>query len=125
MPISDWPPSDGGLGGDRHAAVLEAVDEVGILRREGLERAAIGVDAGDLLAGDDDVADLALVDLGQELRIGDVLAGSALPGILEQVEERDQDQPDDHPQRKITEVRVHARPLSARGNGPPPASQVR
>ena len=60
------------LGGDRDAAVLEALDEVGILRREGLEGAAVGVDAGDLLAGDDDVADLALVDVGQELRIGDV-----------------------------------------------------
>ncbi len=113
------------LGGDRHAAILEALDEVGILRREGLEGAAIRVDAGDLLAGDDDVPHLALIDLGQELRIGDVLAGGALAGILEEVEERDQDQPDDHPQRKITEVRVHARPLSARKEIPPSAWEVR
>ena len=41
-------------------------------------------------------------------------AGDALAGVLEEVEEGDQNEPDDHPQREITEIRVHARSLRRR-----------
>jgi hypothetical protein len=99
MPISDVPPSVGGF------AVI-------VTPRSSRRLTSCG-----------DVADLALVDLGEELRIGDVLAGGSLARILEEVEERDQDQPDDHPQRKVSEIRVHARPLSAPGAGHAPAPQ--
>ena len=121
MPISDWPPSVGGL------AVIATPRSSSRLTSSGSSGAkvwkarAVGVGAGDLLAGDDDVADLALVDLGQELRIGDVVAGGALSGVLEQIEERDQDQPDDHPQGEITEIRVHRVPFDA----PPEATAPR
>ena len=53
MPISDVPPSVGGLAVIGDAAVLEPLDELGVFRREGLEGAAVGVRAGDLLAGND------------------------------------------------------------------------
>ena len=97
------------LGGDRDAAALEPLDQLGILRRVGLEgAAAVGVDAGDLLAGDDDVVDPVLVDVGEELRIGNIAAGDALSGILEEVEKSNQDKSNDHPQGKITEIRVHS-----------------
>ena len=54
-------------------AVIEALDQRRVVRRIGLEAAAIGEGAVDVRSLDRDVADAALVDLGQELREGDVL----------------------------------------------------
>jgi hypothetical protein len=42
------------------------------------------------------------------------VADRPLPGILEKVEERDEDQADDHPQGEIAKIRVHSVPFDAR-----------
>ena len=46
-------------------------------------------------------------------------AGGALARILEKVEEGDQDEPDDHPERKIPEVGVHSLSLRQPRHGLP------
>ena len=105
----------GRLGGDRHALVFKLADQRRVLRRVGLEGRAVGIAAGDLLAGDDDAAHVALVDLADELRIGDIDACRPLSGVLEEVEQGDQDEPDDDPQGKIAEIGVHSRPFGSTG----------
>src|SRR5690606_22408734 len=47
------------------------------------------------------------VHLAQEFRIGDVARHAALLRRLEQIEERDQENGDDRPEREISVVRVH------------------
>ena len=42
----------------------------------------------DIRTLDDNVANMTLIDLAQQLRERDVLRGRALPGILEQREQR-------------------------------------
>ena len=71
-------------------AVIEPLHQVRIVRRIGLERGAVVEGAVDLRPLDHDVANVVLVDLGQELREGDVLRGRALTRILEKREERQQ-----------------------------------
>ena len=104
--------------GDRDALVVEALHQRRIVRRIGLEAAAVGVGAVDLRALDDDVAHAALIDLVEELREGDVRATRALAGILEQREQRKQQQDDDHPQGEIAQIRVHR--MSLPGDPPEP-----
>ncbi len=99
------------LGRDGDAARLELLDQLRIIGSIRLERAAVGIGAGDLLAGDHNVADTTLIDLVQELRIRHVDAGGALSGVLEQVEKGDQDKPDDDPEGEIPEIGVHWHPI--------------
>jgi hypothetical protein len=83
---------------------------------DGLERRAVGEGAVDLRTLDDDVAHAALIDLGQELREGDVLGGGALAGVLEEREQRQQQQDDDHPQGEIAKIGVHLGVLTRRAD---------
>jgi hypothetical protein len=46
------------------------------------------------------------------------VARRALAGILEEIEEGDQDKPYDHPQGEIPEIRVHFGPYGAAVGGP-------
>src|ERR1035437_4559481 len=55
----------------------------------------------------------ALVDLAQELRERDVLRGRALAWILEQREQRQQQQDDNHPEGEIAQIGVHQASLPA------------
>ncbi len=107
------------LGGDLNAVVLQPLDQVRILRREGLEGAAVGIASADLLTRNNHVADATLVDVGDELGISHVAAGGPLAGVLEEVEKSDQYEADDHPQGKVTEIGVHPRSLGQPAKGPP------
>ena len=103
----------GRLGGDLHALLVQPVDQVGIVRRIGLEIAAVGEMPGDLVAGDGHILDVAAIDLGEQLREADLVAADLDARRLEQVEERDQEQADKHPDDEVTEVRIHATDLTA------------
>ncbi len=107
------------LGGDLDAVVLQPLDQIRVLRRERLECRAVRVASADLLTRNDDVAHPPLVDVGDELRIGDVAARDALAGVLEQVEKGDQNEADDHPQGEIAEIGVHPLSLGHAAEEPP------
>ena len=64
--------------GDLHALAVEPLHQARIVRRIGVEAAAVGEGAVDLRPLDDDVAHAALIDLGQELRERDVRTVRAL-----------------------------------------------
>ncbi len=53
--------------------------------------------AGDLIAGDGHVVHAALIDLGEQFTEGDVADRRALPRLLKQHDERDDQQADDCP----------------------------
>ena len=93
--------------GDRHALAVEPLDQAGIVRRIGLEAAAVGEGAVDFRSLDQNVAHAALIDLVQQLREGNVLGRGALARILEQGEQREQQQNDDHPKGEIAQIGVH------------------
>ena len=97
----------GRLGGDLDALLVQPVDQVGIVRRIGLKVAAVGEMPGDGVAGDGHVLDVASLDLREELRVADLVAADVHARALEQVEQRDQEQADEHPDGKVTEVRIH------------------
>jgi len=61
----------------------------------------------DIRALDHDVADIAAVNLAQELGEGDVLRGRALTRILEEREQRQQQQNNDDPEGEIAQIGVH------------------
>jgi hypothetical protein len=56
---------------------------------------------------DDDVANVVLIDLGQELRERDILRGRALTRILEEREQCQQQQNYDNPEGEIAQIGVH------------------
>jgi hypothetical protein len=56
---------------------------------------------------DQDVAHLAGVNFGQKLGERDVLRGSTLARVLEQREQRKQQQNDDDPEREVAEIGIH------------------
>ncbi len=96
--------------GDRHALAVEPLDQARVVRRIGLEAAAVGEGAVDFGTLDQDVAYATLIDLVEELREGNVLRRGALARILEQGEQREQQENDDHPEGEIAQIGVH--PLS-------------
>ena len=99
-------------GGDPHALVGQPADQVGIVRRVGRERAAIGEMAADVVALDRDVGHLAAIDVVEKIRKGEGGLRSSAGRGLEQVEERDEKQPDDDPEGEILAEIVHVRRLS-------------
>jgi hypothetical protein len=72
-----------------------------------VEAGARHIDAVDVLAGDRDALHLAELDVAEEFRIRDVRAAGALSGILEDGDERQDQQEDDDPQGEISEIRIH------------------
>ena len=93
--------------GNRDLAVIQARDQGRIVRRIGLEAGAVGEGAVDFGSLDDDVANVVLVDLGQQLRERDVLRGRALTRILEKREQCQQQQNYDDPEGEIAQIGVH------------------
>ena len=63
--------------------------------------------AADLLALDGDVSHIAALDLGDEVGEGEIILGARIAGALEHVEQHDQQETDDHPQRDIPPVIIH------------------
>ena len=84
-----------------------------IARRIGLERAAVLVMAGNVRARDGHVADMAAVDLVQQLAEQDFAARRLLGRALEQRDKRQHQQEDDHPEGKIAQIRVHRIPIDS------------
>jgi len=97
----------GRLGSDLDLAVIQARNQGRVVRRIGLEARAVGEGAVDLRSLDHDVANMALIDLGQQLREGDVLRGRALTRILEEREQRQQQQNDNDPEGEVAQIGVH------------------
>ena len=50
---------------------------------------------------------VAGIDAGQELGIADLVAAPALAGVLEQIEQRHQQQADHDPDGEVPKVRIH------------------
>ena len=64
-----------------------------------------------IIAGDRNLADVALVNFVKKLTEGNVLRRHALPRVLKQHDERDDQQDCDYPKGKIPEIRIHLRSL--------------
>ena len=95
-------------GRDLDALLAQPLDEVGILGRDRGEGAAlVTVDAGNAMLGDGYFRHVAGLDAGQELRVADLVAAPALARVLEQIEQRHQQQADDDPDREVPEVGIH------------------
>ena len=95
----------GRTGAELDALLLQSLDEGGILRSVGGEGgAAIAHGAEDAVAGERRVGDVAAVDRGQELRVGDLGAAPALRRVVEKIEQgRKQDENGD-PDGKLLKV---------------------
>ena len=100
------------LGGDRHVLLVQRLDEAGIARRIGLERPPVLHVAGNLRAGDRDVANVPGVGVGEQLAEGDFARRGFLAWALEQSHQRQNQQENDHPQGKISVIRVHSLPVT-------------
>jgi len=61
----------------------------------------------DGVALDGDIRDLAVLHIVEEIGIGNLAAALAHGGALEQIEQRDHQQSDDHPERKIATKHIH------------------
>ncbi len=93
---------------DGDAAILKQRHVVGVLGSGRAEARAVLVFPGDLLTRDDDALDPPVIRIGAELRIGDFLGAGLAGGILEQIEEGDQQKQDHGPERKIPKILVHS-----------------
>jgi hypothetical protein len=102
------------LGGDRHVLLVKHLDEAGIARRIGLKRPPVLHVAGNLRAGDRDVANVSGIGVGQELAESDFARRGLLAGALEQSHQGQNEQKDDHPQGEISVIRVHSLPVTER-----------
>src|SRR5262249_22950843 len=94
--------------GDLHTLLAQPFDQVGILRRNGGEAAAlIAVRAGDAMLGDGNFRHIAGIHAGQKLRITDLIAAPAGAGVLKEIEQGHQQQTDDDPNREVPEIGIH------------------
>ena len=55
--------------------------------------------------------DVAGINLGQQLRVADLVRPPCLRRVLKHIEQRDQQQADDDPDREVPEMRVHLHPF--------------
>ena len=85
--------------------------------------ALVAVEARNAVLGDGHFRDVAGLDAGQKLRVADLIAAPALARVLEQVEERDQQQGNHHPDGQIAEVRIHGGSFMPMGRLKPPLPQ--
>jgi hypothetical protein len=83
---------------------MQPLDKLRIIWRNSLENASIREFAAELIAGNRHGTDILAFDLGQKLRVGNLIRPGTLPRILEQVEQCDQQQADDDPDREIAEI---------------------
>ena len=103
------------LGRDRHVLLVERLDEARVARSVGLERAPVLHVAGNLRPGDRDVANVACVDVAQQLAERDFARRGLLAGALEQRHQRQDKQENNHPQGEISIIRVHSLPMAEGG----------
>ena len=75
------------LGAEADAVILESLHELRIARRDGVEGLIVADLAGDHVVGDHDVLDAAVIDLREEVRIGDRVARAVVAHAA--VEQRD------------------------------------
>ena len=97
---------------DLHALVDETIDQIGIVGNVGREAAPVGELAGDGIALDRHFANLAAVDVVDQLGISERVLRRAGCRTLEEIEERYEQQPDNDPERKILAEAVHSLGLS-------------
>ena len=72
-----------------------------------LEGASVAVFSGELAPADGHRLDLAVIDVLEQVGIGELARRRALRRALEQVEQRDQQQADHDPERKVPEIGIH------------------
>ena len=108
-------------GGDAHTTIAQAPHQPRVLGRVGTERAAVGEVPGDRIPLNRDVADASVLHLGEEVGEREVRLRPPSRGVLEQIEQRDQQQADDDPERQVLREVVHPRCLVARPTPPTPA----
>ena len=94
-------------GGNLHIVGAECLDQLGVVRRVGVEGAAVGVVAGDRVALDRHVLDLPGFDLCQELREREIGGGLPRRRPLKHLKQCYQDQADDDPERQILAEATH------------------
>jgi hypothetical protein len=80
-----------------------------VIWRIGGESPVVSEMAGDLIARDRHLADMALVNLIQKLAEGDILRRHPLARVLKQHDERNDEQDNDYPKREIPEIWIHLR----------------
>ncbi len=96
-----------GNGIDADAVLLKLADHIGVGWREGGQRPAVAVLPGNLLALDGDIADVTVLHLGDELRVGQLLARLLRRRALKEIEQRKDEQRYDDPQCEVsTHVQV-------------------
>jgi hypothetical protein len=102
--------SSTGAGLDAHAELLKDRDDVRLLRHVSLERPTVVELAGNLLSLDGHLAHLALFHVAQEVGKGELLVRPAHGGALKQIEQREEKQNDDDPQRCVP-AEIHGSPF--------------
>ena len=113
-------------GRDAHALLVQALDEGGILGRKARERARlVGVLPGQPVALDGHLGDVTGVNLGQQLGVADLVPASLLRRVLEHIEQRDQKQADNDPDREVPKMRVHVHPFLVAPDRPRQCSSPR
>jgi hypothetical protein len=98
--------------GDQDARVDQPADEARVGGRVRGEGTAIGEMAGDRVALDRDVGDLAAIDVGHEIGKCQSRLRAAGRGGLKEIEQRDKQQADDDPQGQIFAEIIHRQGLS-------------
>ena len=95
-------------GVDRHAVLDQLLHERGVVRRIGREGLVVLQMPRNLVADDRHIANLARLDVAEELAEADaVLRSRVLAGIIEQHHQRHDEQEDDDPEREISKIRMH------------------
>ena len=100
------------LGGDHHVLLEQRLDQRGVVRRVGLERAAVLHVAVDLRPRDRNIANVARLGVGEELAEGNLARRRLLSRALEQGDQGQHKQENDHPQGEVSIVRVHRLPVT-------------
>src|SRR5208337_3737038 len=96
-----------GLHIEPDALVMQPLNELRIVGHVSLISLTALQNARNLIAGKRRRPDLAVIDLGQELRVVDTASAGTLRTVLDEIEQCDQQKSDYDPDRQITEVRVH------------------
>src|SRR5579871_2556046 len=99
-------------GGDSDPLVDQPADKAGIVGRIGREGAAVGEVAADRVALDRDVGDLSAIDVVDKVGEGQRRLRTVARRGLEQVEQRDEKQPDYDPKGEILAEIIHDPRLS-------------
>ena len=95
------------LRGEIHALLRELLHECRIIRRIGLERAAIRQGSVNLRTRNLNRGDPARINILQELAVGHVSRRAAMARILEKRHKCQHQQDDDDPEREIPDIGVH------------------